>query len=505
MRNDTPNRLFDFRLAGWGFLLAWKIALPFSGAALPFETSGPDVPWLLTLLVEPLLFALLVFSQPLFGTKTRCRLLTSTSTIVVCSATAGCALFALVSVGEPLGTPLFHALRITATAGSIVLAMLWFKTLSSRDIQTIERSVLSSFALALILCALVLVIDARVSTLVVAFFPLASGICLNSVGSQHIKATGDDPPPSLSVEEGIEDLANEGDEDDNDSGKDRGIRAIFLTFARTGLGLLCISAVIGAFWFFVKDEVIRVPSSWFAYSLLASGVATFFLLLYYIRVSNRLNLNALYRCIVPLLLAGLAALAFRNTVFTLLSCSLVFATKLLLELVATLLLAKSANMNPARFNAIFGIGYVFIGAGIVLGTALAWLLDPFVEADPVALIAVLILMAALSLIAVMSSVIQDGRVAFMDMEPTKSRAELHAAQQISKHERKCERATGLYGLSKRESEVLRYWAMGYGSAHIEKELFIQHSTVDSHIRHIYAKMDIHSKGELLQLLDDLEG
>jgi hypothetical protein len=28
--------------------------------------------------------------------------------------------------------------------------------------------------------------------------------------------------------------------------------------------------------------------------------------------------------------------------------------------------------------------------------------------------------------------------------------------------------------------------------------------VDSHIRHIYAKMDIHSKGELLQLLDELE-
>lgn len=490
INSDIPNKLFDFRLIGWGFLLAWRIAFPFSGAVPPFESSDPDFFWMLTFLVNPLFFALLIFSRSLFRTETRRNLLTLVFTIIVVSGTVGCALFPVALVNEPLAMFAFHALRIVADASSVVLVMLWFRVFSLLEIRTTERSVLYSFVLALILCALILMIDARVSTFIVALFPLASGICLYSVHSHHAETVGSSDTVFQLAEKSNENI--------------RSIYNIFVAFVRTGLGLLCISAVTGMFWFFVKDEVIQVSSSWFAYSLLASGVAAFFLLLYYVRVSNRLNLNALYRCIVPVLLAGLAALAFENTWLALLSCSLVFATKLLLELVTTLLLAKSAKTNPSQFNAIFGIGYFFVSLGIALGTVLAWLLDPFVEANTFALIAILILMAALSLVAVMSSINQSGRMAFMDMEPIKSKTELHAAQQISKHERKCERAVSLYALSKRESEVLRYWAMGYGSAHIEKELIIQHSTVDSHVRHIYTKMGIHSKSELLQILDSLE-
>ncbi len=58
-----------------------------------------------------------------------------------------------------------------------------------------------------------------------------------------------------------------------------------------------------------------------------------------------------------------------------------------------------------------------------------------------------------------------------------------------------------YDLTERESEVLGYLLQGRSSRRIQEELFISESTANTHIRHIYRKLGVHSKQELLDVLD----
>ena len=57
-----------------------------------------------------------------------------------------------------------------------------------------------------------------------------------------------------------------------------------------------------------------------------------------------------------------------------------------------------------------------------------------------------------------------------------------------------------FGLSQREEEVLLLLAQRKTVGAIEKELFIANGTAKTHIRHIYRKLDVHSRDELIELL-----
>ena len=59
-----------------------------------------------------------------------------------------------------------------------------------------------------------------------------------------------------------------------------------------------------------------------------------------------------------------------------------------------------------------------------------------------------------------------------------------------------------YSLSSRELEVLRLLAKGHSSTHIAGALYISTSTARTHIANIYKKTDVHSKDEMLSLLED---
>ena len=50
-----------------------------------------------------------------------------------------------------------------------------------------------------------------------------------------------------------------------------------------------------------------------------------------------------------------------------------------------------------------------------------------------------------------------------------------------------------YGLTNRETEILRHLVDGLNKKKIAETLFLSHFTVDTHIRNIYSKLHVHSK------------
>lgn len=89
--------------------------------------------------------------------------------------------------------------------------------------------------------------------------------------------------------------------------------------------------------------------------------------------------------------------------------------------------------------------------------------------------------------------------------PRPSRAEgpvVAQAAQPSLDERIGELASS-YMLSARETEVFRLWATGHTLKYIQEKLHLSPSTVKTHVRHIYDKTGVHSRSEIVELLDPL--
>lgn len=69
----------------------------------------------------------------------------------------------------------------------------------------------------------------------------------------------------------------------------------------------------------------------------------------------------------------------------------------------------------------------------------------------------------------------------------------------------CREAAAVYGLTQREAQVLGYILQGFSEQYIADALTISKTTVHTHMRHVYAKLDVHSRDELAHLCNERLG
>lgn len=65
----------------------------------------------------------------------------------------------------------------------------------------------------------------------------------------------------------------------------------------------------------------------------------------------------------------------------------------------------------------------------------------------------------------------------------------------------CRELAARYALSGRELDVLYLLARGHSLARIQEELFISEGTASTHRRHVYKKLEVHNKQELIELVE----
>jgi DNA-binding CsgD family transcriptional regulator len=68
-------------------------------------------------------------------------------------------------------------------------------------------------------------------------------------------------------------------------------------------------------------------------------------------------------------------------------------------------------------------------------------------------------------------------------------------------QKKCERVAREYGLSQRQTDVFMLLARGRSARYIQDKLVLSNHTIKSHTYGIYRKLNIHSKQELIDLLE----
>ena len=65
---------------------------------------------------------------------------------------------------------------------------------------------------------------------------------------------------------------------------------------------------------------------------------------------------------------------------------------------------------------------------------------------------------------------------------------------------RCQKLAQEYSLTERESEVLELLASGANARYVQDKLVISYHTVRTHIKHIYTKLDVHNREELIAVL-----
>ena len=68
------------------------------------------------------------------------------------------------------------------------------------------------------------------------------------------------------------------------------------------------------------------------------------------------------------------------------------------------------------------------------------------------------------------------------------------------HQRSCEIVSEVYGLTRREAEVLYLLAQGRTIGYMQEHFVLSQNTLKMHIRHIYQKLDVHSKQEVIDIV-----
>lgn len=145
---------------------------------------------------------------------------------------------------------------------------------------------------------------------------------------------------------------------------------------------------------------------------------------------------------------------------------------------------------------VFSLTRIAFSLDLLLGFGMIQLFRVF---DPVVsdLLGIVSVLLGILVVAVYSFVFTDsGNIAIFSKDE-----ELRDSETF--FDERCDRLVRVGKLSHRESEVLRLIAKGRSATRISEELHVSMNTVNTHTSHIYQKLKIHSRQELLDLLESM--
>lgn len=223
-------------------------------------------------------------------------------------------------------------------------------------------------------------------------------------------------------------------------------------------------------------------------------------------------LNRIFRAILPVTVLGLLILPFAQGASLSLAGLIAASGFECFSIVYWALLSDAAACNRLAPFKVLLLGRVVYGAGIVGGTCFSIYLSAFdlfrdKEFFTFLCLASVMVLVVLGTVFLHDREILEGQTASSESDAgadtaSPSAAALPAAEDIFLM--KAERITTRYGLTPRECEVFTLLAKGRSNKLIQERLFISAHTVDSHVTHIYRKCDVHSRQEIMDLIEQEE-
>lgn len=243
------------------------------------------------------------------------------------------------------------------------------------------------------------------------------------------------------------------------------------------------------------------------------GIAFF---LWLVPLKRGLNFSRSWRLVVLLMTTALIFLPYINENFLEYLLSLVRTAQTFLIILLFLTLADIARHSTYRASTVFAAGWFAYALPFAVGTILGYELQ--VTASATIIAAAIVWITVLTAMFLLDENTIGQSLIFSDLIPQEyddgSKAtrvsETQEQMSSSEHARsltdnttaRCRVLAQKSGLTSRETEILELLAHGRSKAYIADAFIISENTVRSHVKHLYAKLDVHNRQELLNLVEE---
>lgn len=470
----TLENTLKVRFLGIGFVWAW-IYCAFETSALYPERQGvsinADPSWLAS---ASTVVTVLVVTGIVWRNRDleRMRWAHVAAPILVA---VGTVLSAVASFAQPPLTILQYASGALSGIGSGWLCILWAGALAKLDIERIEV-VVPAASLVTLLCTLVFpYIEGVPGVIAVASLPLASGSLL--LMSFRREAGGKSAPPASN---------RTGSAIDRDC----------LTVIVRASVVLCVAYfVIGSLGAMSAAE--DLLQAWWDFDA-ATFIGSAFgivMALCFILFTMRIDFASLFRWLTPLLVLALALFPWQEIAPNFVSNAITSVADTSMQAITYLYVISLAKRRKLPVALGVGVTQGAVQLGVLAGNLAGEQAGELVSTGSLnVFVPVLALICLLSFAVLL--VPQRSARPSTDVSAEAERPEATRIEQL------CERLAQERGLSARETEILGYLAKGRSQPYIREELMLSKNTVATHVKHLYQKLDVHSRQELLDLFEE---
>lgn len=208
---------------------------------------------------------------------------------------------------------------------------------------------------------------------------------------------------------------------------------------------------------------------------------------------GRLGLVALYRLMLPAVVSSYLLLVLVPTPWMPVFAVVGGVGTKLAQLFIWIFLVRMVTGSRRHGWIILGLGTASTFAGRITGDAVASALASSALIDSTSAASLLVVLLVTTVVSVLP------RGSYMpgrDAAASPGWAELKIA---------CTEVAERFGLTRREAEVLPLVAMGMSQSAVASRLCVSESTAHVHIAHIYQKLGMHSKQEVIDLMHSMTG
>ena len=411
-------------------------------------------------------------------------------------AFVGTLLAALVAFAPPSIHDIVVVLAAVGTGvGPVALILLWTNLFAHLDMELVEAAVPASFVATLIIAIVIPNLGGGISIVVVSLLPLLSGVLY--LLSYRSYVSGELAVYTESARKETQPR----------------IGAIVQMFL-----LLLVSYTVGCLLPFINpaNTSTLLPAPWTESLGMLFAIA---LAVAIVLFSRRIDLDSLYRWIIAPFALAIILAAFPYGICHTLSAVLGSATFTGLEIIMIIYFIRLATRMHRSPTLLLGLGECAAYTGVLIGygggpTTQSLIAGGMLDPKTASLILVGVFICSTLLVPRRTTVWSDpaftqlSQVSEANM-PEKSpmptagaTANTASLTSSDSFDTRCTRIAERGGLSTRETEIFRMLAQGRSQPYIRDVLYLSKNTVSTHTRHIYKKLDVHSKQELLDLLED---
>lgn len=234
------------------------------------------------------------------------------------------------------------------------------------------------------------------------------------------------------------------------------------------------------------------------------------------RFSGRIEQSNMLRMVFPFLVIALVPMSFMSDVVYTLCNLLLLGAYVFVLLTSIAFELQTARSRKASYLFFIGTSQTALSGGLVVGYGLGFAASATGAINLSMLsgiaLGLVVLLAAFVTFAPIEPLMHDpapaepapasGAAAAKTEESAAEAAERQAEHEKGHWRACCATLAERYALSPRETEVFYYLAKGRGIEHIQNKLYISSHTVKTHTYNIYRKMNVGSREELLDIIEE---